>query len=125
MTDIKKLKEIIDEIDVLINKSVQRSEPEFEAWHDKATRFIYNHYGENSPEYNGFSKISYFPCALTMDSNAEDYIKDCKQGLETAKGILNNYLSELSEDEPTRTPYEQSNSAINRRFCYTKELFFT
>lgn len=41
MTDIKKLKEIIDEIDVLINKSVQRSDPEFKAWHDKATRFIY------------------------------------------------------------------------------------
>ena len=26
----------------------------------------------------------------------------------------------VSEDEPTRTPYEQSKSAINRQFCYNK-----
>ena len=25
--------------------------------------------------------------------------------------------------EPTRTPYEQSNSAINRRFCYNQKEY--
>ena len=25
-------------------------------------------------------------------------------------------------DEPTQTPYEQSNNAINRRYCYIKEM---
>ena len=27
--------------------------------------------------------------------------------------------------EPTRTPYEQSKSAINRRFCYSNSVIFT
>lgn len=40
MTDIKKIKEIIDEIDVLINKRVQSSAPEFEAWHDMCAKII-------------------------------------------------------------------------------------
>lgn len=122
MTDVEKLKEIIDEIDVLISKRVWVGTPEFKAWRDKATRYIYHHYGAESPEYNGFSEISYFPCSLNMDSNAEDYIKDCKQGLETAKGILNNYLSELSEDDPNKYDTSDSEKDLERIFTRFRKV---
>lgn len=122
MTDSEKLKGIIDEIDVLINKRVQSSAPEFEAWHDKATRFIYHHYGAESPEYNGFSKICYSLCVQTMYDNKEDYIKACKQGLETAKGILENYLSELLEDDAETDEVFDSEKELERIFTRFREV---
>lgn len=40
MTDYEKLKNIIDEIDNLINHHVRSSAPAFRAWHTKAERFF-------------------------------------------------------------------------------------
>lgn len=122
MTDIEKLKNIIDEIDVLINKRVNSSTPEFTAWHDKATRFIYHHYGADSPEYSVFSNICYSLYVQTMYDNKEDYIKACKQGLETAKGVLNNYLSELSEDDADNSDTTDSVKDLERIFTRFRKV---
>jgi len=37
------------------------------------------------------------------------------------------WIEEILEaaEEPTRTPYEQSNSAINRRFCYNESKSYS
>ncbi len=46
MTDYEKLKEIIDEIDVLISKGVTSSTPDFQAWKIKTERFLVRLYGK-------------------------------------------------------------------------------
>ena len=42
----------------------------------------------------------------------------CRQLLERGENVRAFVLP----GEPNRIPYEQSKSAINRRFCYTKEM---
>lgn len=122
MTDIEKLKNIIDEIDVLINKRVDSTTPEFTAWRDKTKRFIYHHYGADSPEYSGFSNICYSLYAQTMYDKAEDHINACKQGLDTSKGILKNYLSELLEDDADNADTADSVKDLERIFTRFRKV---
>ena len=35
------------------------------------------------------------------------------------------YREMFADEEPSRTPYEQSNSAINRRFCYNESKSYS
>jgi len=117
MTEIEKLKEIIDEIDVLRSNRVKSSNPMFKAWHDKAYRYICHHYGENSAESSGFSEIRFSCYGNPMGHTPESkYIESCNKGLETAKLYLQNYLTELSDTESDTFDPEKEIERIFTRF---------
>lgn len=108
MTDIEKLQEIIDEIDVLIEHQVKLDDAEFKQWNNKAERFLFNHCGVNSYEFRTFIGISYYPNTDTNHRSHKDYIEGCRNGLTIAKGMLTDILSDF-----------QSAPAIDK----TEELF--
>lgn len=109
-TDYKKLKEITDEIDVLIAKQVTASNSEFQDWKICAELFLVRKYGKDSFEYGHFTKIKFVPHPLIYGSNnncGADNTRDkkkCKKGLEIAKAVFLKYLEELKEENVTPIP---------------------
>ena len=101
MTDIEKLREIIDEIDILISNNVAIGDPEFEIWHNKTNCFLYNKYGVESVEYKGFEKILFSFSSFIGIPPHEKYVEKCRSDLTTAKGILTDYLNDLQENTNT------------------------
>lgn len=122
MTDIEKLKGIIEEIDVLIEHNVKGSSPEFKVWHDKAKRFVYHQYGSDSPEYENFLKLRFTLGVSTLGTPDYSYIEKCKRDLTAAKGIFQNYLSELLEDEAENNEVFDSEKEIERIFTRFKKI---
>ncbi|SFW32636.1 hypothetical protein [Ruminococcus flavefaciens] len=122
MTDVEKLKEIIDEIDVLIEHNVKGSTPEFKVWHDKAKRFVYHHFGSDSPEYDNFSKIRFTLGVSTIGTPDYSYIEKCKRDLITAKGIFQNYLSELLEDGSDKSDVSDTEKDLERIFARFRKV---
>ena len=98
MTDVEKLKQIIDEIDVLIEHNVIRNDSEFQKWHNKALRFLNSHYGTESIEYTEFKKISFSLQIYSLGTERYRFEQKCRKDLYTVKGIFQDYLSELSEN---------------------------
>lgn len=110
-TDYEKLKEITDEIDVLIDKQVTASGREFQKWHQDVKRFLIRKYGKDNSEYEHFTKIKFVPPTLWrygMNNNCvADNTRDknkCKEGLELAKDVFLKYLEELEEENVTPIP---------------------
>ena len=95
MTDIEKLQEIIDEIDVLIEHQVMREDAEFIQWERKAERFVFNHYGRESIEFIRFHGLSFYPDVDWDHRTDDDYIEACKKGLNIAKGMLTDIQSDF------------------------------
>lgn len=122
MTDIEKLKGIIEEIDVLIEHNVKGSSPEFKVWHDKAKRFVYHQYGSDSPEYENFLKLRFTLGVSTLGTPDYSYIEKCKRDLTAAKGIFQNYLSELLEDYAENNEVFDSEKEIERIFTRFKKI---
>lgn len=120
MTDIEKLKEIIDEIDVLIEHNVKDSTPEFKTWHHEAKRFVYHHFGSDSPEYENFLKL-FIPCVRTLNSDKLD-IAHLKRELTAAKGVFQNYLSELCDDSAEADVAFEPEQGIERIFSRFKNI---
>lgn len=48
MSDYEKMKQIIEDIDNLIDQRVKSSTPSFEAWKTKTERFLIKKYGKDS-----------------------------------------------------------------------------
>lgn len=99
MTKYEKLKQIIDEIDILINKKVISSDPVFQAWKTKAERFLINNFNANSYEHQKFLKTYFFPISLGGDVSRSEKIDSCKRGLEQTKAIFLTYLDEFDDDD--------------------------
>ena len=116
MADYQKLKEIIDEIDILISKGVTSSDPDFKAWETKSERFLARKYGQNSLEYNKFKKTYFSLILSTLNTQKSDYVRACKHGLETTKAVFLTYLEEL--EEPNTAPNSQN--ALPRDSAFTK-----
>lgn len=92
MTDYEKLKSIIDEIDVLIEKGVRSSDSEFEAWQTKAERFLTKRYGEKSLEYKKFTETHFTLMVYAVGTPHSDFVKKCRDGLKTTKTIFLTYV---------------------------------
>ena len=98
MTDYEKLKGIIDEIDVLINKKVDSSDAGFEAWKTKTERFLIRRYGEKSLEYKKFKETRFSLMIFAMGTPDSAFVNACKDGLMTTKAIFLTYLEEMEEE---------------------------
>lgn len=110
-TDYEELKELVDKIDVLIDKQVTASDTEFQDWKICAELFLVRKYGKDSFEYGYFTKIKFVPPTLWrygMNNNCgADNTRDknkCKEGLELAKDVFLKYLEELEEENVTPIP---------------------
>ncbi len=94
MNDYERLKEIIDEIDDLIEHSVTKFAPAFIAWHTKAERFLAKKYGSESMELSSFQKTRFSPVIYTENSES---VVECRRNLTATKLVFTEYLKELDE----------------------------
>ncbi len=96
MSDYEKLKNIIDEIDILINNPNLTESPQFRTWRTKAERIIVKLYGDKSLEHIKFIKTRCYPYGWGSNTNfCECYRKD----LEELKMTFEYYLDELKEKD--------------------------
>lgn len=98
MTNIEKLQSIIEEAKQLKDANVTSDNSQFQAWKNKATRFLIKQYGEQSQEYIQFQKTPFSLYFIFSSTTETDYIAACKKGLEKTILIFNNYLEELKDD---------------------------
>ena len=109
MTDYEKLKQIIDEIPIMIAAKTLSTDAVFKAWKTKTERFLLHKYGENSYEYTNFNStlftIKYWRHNLTKS----DYCKACQSDLETTQKIFQTYLDEMTEEGIKSLPNQQTN----------------
>ena len=96
MGNYEKLKGICLQIDNLIALKVVRSSNEFQIWLKNTRRFLCNCFGENSIELREFNKL-HFDLALVNVENWER-VEKCKNDLEIAKGMFENYLEDMESD---------------------------
>lgn len=96
-TDYEKLKEIIDEIDVLIAKQVDYSDIDFKAWKIHAEGFLIRKYGKDSFEHKKFMRIYAYSSDFTPS-----YM--CIDDLKMTKEIFLRYLSDLEEENVIPIP---------------------
>ncbi len=108
MTDVEKLREIIQEIDELINKSVTKSDSDFQQWHIKAVRFLYNKYGSESIEYKEFTKLRFTLSMCTDTTPVSSFVGKCRRDLVTAKGVFIEYLKEMQESSSNQKVIEKT-----------------
>lgn len=98
MNDIERLKDVIDDIDNLIDAKVDSSSNSFKIWKTKAERVVINIFGENSFEHKKFKSTLFCLCAFTFSTPDEEFVKACKEDLEMTKGIFLSYLEELENN---------------------------
>lgn len=96
MGNYEKLKGICLQIDNLIALKVVRSSNEFQIWLKNTRRFLCNCFGENSIELREFNKL-HFDLTLVNVENWER-VEKCKNDLEIAKGMFENYLEDMESD---------------------------
>lgn len=113
MQNNNELKEIIDEIEVLINHHVDADAPAFTAWHLKARRYLVKKFGEKSIEYNAFIKI-HFSVFVFSDTTKSEFIYACKQGLLKAREMLKLYVND--ENEKIANIKEKNDKSYNKVF---------
>lgn len=110
MTDYEKLKGIIEEIDVLIEKKVSSSDPDFKAWQTKAERFLVKKFGKDSFEYTQFKHTSFSLMLLTSNTLDWEFVDACINGLQTTKAVFVTYLEEMEETITPSTEITQTST---------------
>lgn len=116
MKDYDKLKEIIDEIDCLIQKNVDSSSPEFQAWKVKTERFLIKKYGEKSYEVKNFRNHSFSLSIFTFDTPDSAFVKACRDDLKAIKAIFQNYLIDIKEEIESEAKQKGSEGEIVEDF---------
>lgn len=98
MTDYERLKGIIEEIDILIQKNITPSDPEFAGWYTKAESFLEKRFGEKSTALSNFQKTRFSPRFYTSSTTQADFIRFCKENLLRTKAVLNAYMEEMIDE---------------------------
>ena len=122
MTDIRILRDIIDDIDVLIAHKVDRFNVEFKIWHNKALRFLANHYGEESIEFKEFCKTKFTLSVSTDKTERYMYVEQCRTDLYATKGIFQNYLWELMDSDEDNSDNNNDGKDLERIFSRFKNV---
>lgn len=113
MSDCEKMKEILDEIQLLIDNRVTSSTPAFKAWHVKTERFLTRKFGSDSIEVRSFCETRFFPALIT--SNA-DNIGHCKQSLIATGYIFQEYLQEMENEQKKNCEDIKGNYSYDKVF---------
>ena len=99
MTDYERLKQVTEEIDVLLSKNVKQSDPDFQAWHNKAIRILNKLFGDESYEVKDFKNRPFTLMAYYSGTPESSFVNKCKKDLLTTKSIFISYLDELNEED--------------------------
>jgi len=119
MTDYEKLKDIIDEIDILIEKHVSSSNADFQAWMTKAERFLIRKFGNDSLEHTKFKETHFSLTIFYWGTPDSKFVEACRSGLETTKAVFLTYLKEMEEIEEKKvdtTPLKVYNPTYEKVF---------
>lgn len=123
MTDIEKLKGIIEEIDYLIEVHAIPFDREFKEWHSRTERFLYHKYGENSIEYKDFCKYTFLPELPINKELAEFNIRErCIGDLLIVKGLFNDYLRDLQDGEVKSSSISVNEQCLERIFTRFRKV---
>lgn len=108
MNKYGKLKELIERIDILIEKKVITGNQEFNNWYDDVIYFLNKNFGEESFEFKNFNNISFL---LWFNYDLPDYekIEQYKKGLLTSKNFLSKILEDIREGEIVQDKKENIN----------------
>lgn len=104
MSNYNKLKELCEQIDSLICARVRSSSPAFKDWKAKVKLQLAK-FGEESIQYKSWSKIHFSPMAYFDET---DYVTPCREGLESAKSLLEAILEDMEESEMKVTKFDMS-----------------
>ena len=115
MTDYEKMKNIIDEIDVLVENKVTCSSPEFKAWNSKTERFLIKVFGTDSLEHKSFKDTKFTFGFYFGNTTHSDFVEKCKKDLTSTKAIFQTYLEEMKE-ENTSNYNNHCNTNFSRIF---------
>ena len=103
MSNYSNLKQLTEEIDVLLSRNITSSDSDFRKWHLRAERFLSKCYGDNSKEYKDFRKTHFFPLVFisgtTEQEDLMNNIEACQNGLNITKDAFNVYLEEFEEEK--------------------------
>lgn len=116
MSDYDKLKSIYDKIDVLIEKRVDSSSPEFQAWKVKAERFLIKKFGEKSFELDNFRSYPFSLMCFSINTSNNEFVKACADDLQSIKAIFSEYLQDLEVNESE----DATLSEQDKLYCYNK-----
>ncbi len=98
MKDYEKLKNVTNEIDILLAKQIDPFSEEFTAWHTKSERLLDQIFGAKSKESNQFRNTLFWsPIYVGSTDYDQDNINECQEGLKTTRAIFNVYIKELEE----------------------------
>lgn len=122
MSDYDELYKLYDEIDVLINKQVTTSSPDFITWHTKLDQFLLEKYGESSKAYKKFAERSFKPIVISpvmtafLLASPNSFTEACQRDLKITKAELFAYLERIKEEEEAKleinAPQEKSKSVV-------------
>ena len=92
-----KIERLCKDAQILIDKGVRASDPDFQAWITRAHKYLIDIYGKNSYQYRKFRNISYILSSYNNWTPESEFIEACARGLQTAKAILEFYLEDMND----------------------------
>lgn len=113
--DLGELSSLIRQADDLLNQPVTESSPEFQVWKTQVKRFLEQTYEPCGTEVGSFNDIFFSP--LRADVPKNEYVSQCKKGIQTAKGNLEIYLKELGKKQNL----SNKNGSTNMSLVLTKK----
>lgn len=97
--ETEKLREIIKDIDDLVDHHVSSSSAAFKAWHVRTERLLIKLYGDKSLEVKNFRDTSFSLMVFGWDTSEREFADACCKNLKSTKLIFQDYLKELEENE--------------------------
>lgn len=98
MTNIVKMKKLIDEISSL--EIINWREPKTAVWINKVLRFLKNEFGEESDYYKQFYAVTHGRIVVSSGTTEGEFQRRHLDRLQRYKGYLNAFVEELEEEEP-------------------------
>lgn len=96
MSDLKKLKKLIDEIENL--KKLRHGDPKTSVWINKVLRFLKKEFDEDSDYYRQFYGTTHGPVAVAFGTPDSEFQRRHLERLGRYGGYLKAFLEELEEE---------------------------
>lgn len=112
MSQKKKLIEIIEEATQLSHMYITACDVRFQAWFEKASRFLIARFGQSSYEYDSFINTEFSPQVFSSRTPEETFIETLHLGLQKSILIFNDYLKEMDDQPAAQKPISSDKSKI-------------
>lgn len=118
MSNIKKLEQLISQIDPLISRFVNCGDPEFCAWKERCVRFLTKTYGAESHELDRFNSFHFTLRSYSVRTPKTDFNRACVGDLMRVKAIFQSYLQEMNEAQQEKQDEITNHSPIRRDIVF-------